>query len=592
MRCSSRQSYGIMLHVKAPLQCLVVAFVYTLMSRATDRYNCMGDDNKEKALERKEILINQTERGHHMNAKREIHSRIFAYALFVLTPFIALLILGVVTKTNPFRIDMRLSYAGDEMTYAQGVKTILSYGSAQGLMTYNEAQSVIPAFGAWSPVVFYSYALIALLIGGWHGYNTIMFVSVTMVVLASAIFLLIVKPDTKRTLWLSFFMLGMWLLQRYIWSGTSEGLFIALSIVLAGLSIKLFQRTAFDGKTKLLCWAIMLASIIFGACRPYGLAFSLFPIAYTFMRSKSGDKAIGQCIAYIVLAVVGLLIYLALLHYACAPYFDIGVTGFGLYRNAFESFGLIGVIKLIAHRIIDYPLGVFSAGVRGYAIAGVVCLEFFILLSMFIRTVQDKEPQTAWLFGSTLLAVTLIFIALALLSVAETNYRYLLCICIIMAFVILYSSHSCARRAVILLAAFIGSAAIAGLQCNLDTLMLPNATQEQAALFETAASTLQETLHTDPNDPWGNTIDWDATVPYPEYNVLFDTPAGIAIGIMWPEYYREAIPNQTLKAKYLFTVQGSEAYQLALQVDYSVACVIGDKLILENPYYLRNAAAE
>ena len=75
------------------------------------------------------------------------------------------LYLLVVYKTPMNEIVATNTTWNDDVLYYKQLASVLKYGYPKGFFGYNESQASIGAFGAWSPALFYIYAVPAWAIG-------------------------------------------------------------------------------------------------------------------------------------------------------------------------------------------------------------------------------------------------------------------------------------------------------------------------------------------------------------------------------------------------------------------------------------------
>lgn len=510
-------------------------------------------------------------------------SRPAPYLLFFLSSFIALVLLGVITNTGIFQIDMRLSYPGDELIYSLGIRDILSHGLPQGWMTYNEVEATFPPYGGWHPVVFVCYAAVSFLAGGWHGYNTVMITNVLMVLVANLIFLIIVRPSGLQALLLALFQCLNLPMQRQIWSGSSEGLFIALSILFTGFTIAAVRRNTYDKKVLWLFWGQTLTICLFTAMRPYALIFIVFPLFLLFRLKKY-----LLCALSFFLSLVSFAIFYLGSSLMTAPYIYPNVFGFSSYTTAFKENGLGGAVSVFLQKTQEF-IQLFLHG--EYRLRAIIILVMLCLLGTLWAGISAIIHKVTWYhYGLSFGCGVALLLAMIYCYVPVLSSRHLLVVVIIQGFLLLVDAPQKTIKIALIGGVLLSSFLVWKFQCTLDTLMLPNATEEQKQLFSRSEESFLEVLEFSETELWANTINWDANLPYPEYTPLFGVPEGFSVGICWPQYLLSAIPEESLKGRYLYTRKGTDVYDIALEYNFLIKSDIDGFVLLENPNYKHSAS--
>ncbi|MCD7945941.1 MAG: hypothetical protein LUF81_05000 [Clostridiales bacterium] len=131
--------------------------------------------------------------------RREKYIRRILWGILILSPLIAVVIIGAATGTSVFQLDAYNTSWNDEVTYLRAVRTMRTQGLPTGIQSYNEVASDIPAYGAYIVLTYLPYAAVSFLTG-MTSHNFMYYCNVLMIVLANAIFLRLIKPDGKNAL--------------------------------------------------------------------------------------------------------------------------------------------------------------------------------------------------------------------------------------------------------------------------------------------------------------------------------------------------------------------------------------------------------
>ncbi|MEG1011493.1 MAG: hypothetical protein RSE54_06495 [Ruthenibacterium sp.] len=505
----------------------------------------------------------------------------------LLIPFVALIILASLNGTNVFCLDMRISgLGGDELICQSALRTVLRFFSPQGWCTYNEVQAAAPTLSAWQPLIFYCYGFLAFLIGGWHGYNTFMLLNVMMFMIGIAVFIFLVRPSLKESCWVGAFFLANLFLMRQIWSGNAEGLFIFFSLVLSGTIIAVIREKQWSARCFRL-YLIMIAVIsVWGVCRPYALAFMCFPLFYALSQKKYKSS-----IVVVVASLISLLIYRIGTIYGSAPYVDDGIVSLSVYKQAFSEHGFLGVIRIVFVKIIE----LLNLMLHGYQYGNQVNTQNItnlfmveLLLVAILLILCWKKHIKKWHYLAAFFSSSAILVALTFIYIPYTNGRHLLGGCIIMGLMLIFLMPHWWIRSIIVVVALFGTMLTCAFFCNLDSFLLPTTTEKQQQILLEAHKQFAQILQLDSENAWANTVAWDvAAIPSsPDFIYLYELPDGFAVSLCWDYYLDNAISQNELNSRYLYTKRSSKNYDAAIQRQYVEVCAFNEFVLLENSRYI------
>ncbi|MCD8047486.1 MAG: hypothetical protein LUD80_02760 [Clostridiales bacterium] len=219
--------------------------------------------------------------------RRERYVRRTLWAILLLSPLIAVWIMGAVTGTSVTRLDAYNTTWNDEIGYLRAVRTMRTQGLPTGVQSYNEVASDIPAYGAYIFLTYLPYAAMSFLTG-LTSHNFMYYSNVLPVVLANAVFLRLVKPDIKKTIWLIALSTLSLTYERYVWSGMSEASYCAFLIVALACFLWLLDgREHPRWKENVILVGVTLLILFFGMLWAFHYAWVLIPGYYILVSDRS-----------------------------------------------------------------------------------------------------------------------------------------------------------------------------------------------------------------------------------------------------------------------------------------------------------------
>lgn len=197
------------------------------------------------------------------------------------TPNALLCVLGAVvflaafyflrSRTPLDKIWLPTTMNNDEALYNRQVVSVITHGGPQGYFGYQESTADIGRFSTWGPFLIWAYAIPGFLFGS--SVNVVLWVNILFIALGIAVF----AHSAKLSWWQCIVLCGtLFAVTQPIsscFSGASEGLHYALTLVLIGGAIGM-ERTGKSGYFLLTVAACVLETIV----RPYTLLFWVFPL--------------------------------------------------------------------------------------------------------------------------------------------------------------------------------------------------------------------------------------------------------------------------------------------------------------------------
>ena len=176
---------------------------------------------------------------------------ILLWILIILAPVIAGWLIGLVSGTNPLRLDAWNTSWNDEVGYYRVVRIMHYYGVPQGMTGFNEITSGNVPFGPYNVFTYIPYYLVSF-VTGCTSHNYIYFCNIAMAVLANILFAALVRPERKQALLTALFFLTQLIAARYTWSGMAEASYHFYIVVFMGLVIWYLKNTDASGLKKML----------------------------------------------------------------------------------------------------------------------------------------------------------------------------------------------------------------------------------------------------------------------------------------------------------------------------------------------------
>ncbi len=505
--------------------------------------------------------------------RREKYVRRILWGILILSPLIAVIVMGATTGTSVLQLDAYNTTWNDEVGYLRAIRTMRTQGLPTGIQSYNEVASDIPSYGAYTILTYLPYAALSFLTG-MTSHNFMYYCNVLIIVLANAVFLRLVKPDAKKTVWLIVFSCLSLAYQRYVWSGMSEALFCSALIVAVGCFLWLSDgREHSRWKENVVLAGVTLIILYCGMLRSFQYIWLLIPLYYLLVSDR---KPVGKAIFLLGgLVAFGICFSVSrylMDHWRAVYYYNIVGDNMEKYLELLSS-GL-GGIRQIFSEVLQANISAIEA-VIGYlkegSLNGVILATFFIQeLLLFVETVRSivkREWQTAWLMGLTLMIGGVIYEATIILYVVKQCPRMVLSAVVFSGYLLCMRAHPVSKG---VRQGAETALVVAALCINTSSFSIPQA--RDGVDIDVLTSSLAEVLELDEDDSWGNTIAKPSESGHMQTTICL--PAYMNTSTCTKSYLKKAIANDTVRSKYILLPDGhslceacEEKYEIVWQGD-------------------------
>ena len=359
--------------------------------------------------------------------------KILLWVLVVLAPVIAGWILGLVSGTNPLRLDAWNTTWNDENGYFRVIRTMRHYGVPQGMTGFNEIISGNVPFGPYNLFTYIPYYLLSFLTG-CSSHNYIYLCNILLAVLANLLFVVLVRPGKRDAVLLAAFFLTQLISARYTWSGMAEASYHFYIVVFMGLVLWFLKNPDASGWKKGAALAGMVAlTFFFGVMRPYFAALFLIPLYLLIFRHPRIGEIRRFLFSLLILAVMfGTVVLMYFFMGYIAEYFEIApamrlteIIRTGQVRGIL--FSLIQINKDSVRAAVDLVKEYRWAG----GVAFLFYFEWILLLAAWIHALAARKKDGSAAVCFLLLASgAMIYEATILLYKAYQLHRMLLAITI------------------------------------------------------------------------------------------------------------------------------------------------------------------
>ena len=407
------------------------------------------------------------------------------------TPNALLCVLGAVvflavfyflrSRTPLDKIWLPTTMNNDEALYNRQVVSVITHGGPQGYFGYQESTADIGRFSTWGPFLIWAYAIPGFLFGS--SVNVVLWVNILFIALGIAVF----AHSAKLSWWQCIVLCGtLFAVTQPIsscFSGASEGLHYALTLVLIGGAIGM-ERTGKSGYFLLTAASCALETIV----RPYTLLF------------WENKKCRYACFALMATSLGVSLFAMAKL---AAPYFSDGGMDFAGVQLFFQGHPVQAVVYELS-RAGGYLKGAWKEivptlqGNTTYIGNGCVILLATTAVTV-VCLIWDVRHGRRIRLKAASLGCSLI-IALVLLGLYNIDPRHLMMMVMLqLAAVVKEDSKPAAVYLPLLLLAL--------LPMNFSRGTMPEKNEVMAAQMEVMAEALDASRAEDNSiDPWDNTL--------------------------------------------------------------------------------------
>ncbi len=472
----------------------------------------------------------------------------------------------------------------DEIFYYKQVESILQYGFPQGYFGFNESQALKLSFAAWSPVLVFPWILWGLFFG-WNLMSPI-YCNIFMMMLAIFLFVCLVRPTWKQSLFLAVMYATFTPLTRYMLSFMPEIICFAMVIILFSLA---FSYSREEKQWKLIVMTIMTA--VMTLMRPYLLLFMLYPIWFWFKKNRLWGSAL-------MVAVLGVTAgcYWAINHYLSATYFNplFDTT----WITVFFTEGIWEGIKFTLYTLWDSGKTVLGMMIEGFKSGYYTGTQFdgftLLLLLLWIQSFVDfrkKNWKKLQLHLPLAICFLGILVAVLLMYRPLQGGRHLLTFTAVGIFAVCIMETKFYRKAVL----------TAGLFAYLYVAMASGAAEQQIpyrdeqrvqtlAYWENVWSE-KVTPETDNAPTFDNVVIWTLSDELPavdganpaeavkltNWQELYVAPVGFGISCCQGDYVAENLTN--LKSRYLAVPVAGKLEQACMEAGFEELGRSGDVVI-------------
>lgn len=468
--------------------------------------------------------------------------------LVVLSPILAIVIVALITGTNPFYMDAWNTTWNDEIGYYRAANCIKNYGLPLGWNGYNEVLTSYPTLGPYNYITYLPHVVI-LFFTSFFGNNMIVYANVLMLVIAYAFAVLLLKPSFEKCVWMIIFQFVNVICTRYGWSGMSEAASIAMVLITVACAIFLFEG---DCNSKCINWMILFVQVIlillFGIIRPFLWTFILFPLFYVFKNIKESAKTKWIITGLILTGqVMVLLLYFWMNNNLCAPFF--GATGL--------SDGILGLIsrgemKQTIEVMVNgnrEALNLVMADIKVFGWRSVIIISLLVQMVMFCVAAIFKRKDiwnNIYLLGLLYVVIALtVYEANILLYTVNQLHRMLLAIMVGAVFLGIMSMNNISQ---VLYQVFFAIMIFGTIVNGREAFNLPQKNDLYDA--EIVTNELSKVLPPDKEcDPWEMTF--ASTPNHGSYYPLYAMPTYLGAQCCRSDWLKNQIMDGKLKSRYV-----------------------------------------
>lgn len=454
----------------------------------------------------------------------------------------------------------------DEPFYYKQIEGMIRFGAPRGFWGFNESRAEVSSFAAWGPVIIIPYYLFGLIFG-WNLATPYIF---HILILAAALFCFAKATDAGYLGVLKAYvvLLTFFPLARYILSYMSEILIISAIVFL--LALYKSEIKAHGTWKTVLSFAVLAWMII---VRPYFVILASIPYLALY---KNGKKT--RFIA-IPVAVGSLAIYAVMSKLFAAPYIG------EIYTNWLSKVFTHGpgtvlkeIWELFVYRITDLYFRMYNSVVNvseeGAFFLAYILLTIVLLVNFIICLVKRKKTeenrQNARLFGTMIVAQTILFFAILIMYNFFAGFRHLLAFMVADALILLYGRKESYINGAIVAALFAFIFIVKGYVLGVDPIAYKG---EQSLKSGEIVSLEAESVKLSPGITWDNTViivSGDISMAnengFAGLGVLYKMPAGFGVSFCESGYVENNIGN--IKSGYLLAFPDSVTDKTAVSAGY------------------------
>lgn len=464
----------------------------------------------------------------------------------------ALLFLGAVYvvayhKADLWNLWLPTSEYNDEVYYNKELLGMIAGGGQpQGVFGYNEKGAVLGHFSVWGPVVFYLYALPALLVG--QGVNTMFWCNILLFVVGWTIFCVGNRLPWQKQLAFAALMVCMWFPIQQVFTGMSEVLhYLLLWVILTG-SAALYKKY-----NRLLLAAVILACMLETVMRAYLVLFWIFPIVALWKKKRN---TIWVNLTGIVVSMAG---YLVVSKWFSSPYLpdaagiDLSFFELLVHGRIVEAFvyEFTHVYEQL-HNLWDLYVHPTFYG-QGPEQGGVYLITLLIMAVTLLCIVYDwKRKNAVWLKVCAFVCTGISLVALVSFYTLDPMSRHCILLDVMLVSAVIAEGEQKELRfcplVLVLLVVIPGNFSIHTLP-TYDAEMDAQLIQIRQALTQS-----REALGSE--DPWDNTVAFGSREGVFE-GFLYAVPEGM--GLQYDRSTLLADEASTINSRYVMVGHGTDA---------------------------------
>lgn len=482
---------------------------------------------------------------------------------FALIPLLGCVVFAAVQGLPLWRIDPIASYWNDEVFYYKQIEGIIGYGMPQGYFGYNESVAQMGTLGAWSLFLLLPYALL----GRLFGFSPMHMLAFNLLVmcLSFLVFWLLARPDVKRTIRLALAFLAVPVYLRFIISGMVEAVIFALTVVMAGLCVRLVKRGGL-GTTL----AFYLVVLYLALCRPYFIIFAVIPFYYQYKKSRGQALLCGALTGAVFLSAYLLFV----LPHTAAYFFPIINTEI---FTVLATQGFLPFIESVFLRLYEglklIALLMIGIVLEADMVSSIYCLFFLLVTTAFallcanlIRRRRNEEHAPCAPLLLSLLICAAVMLAIIFFYSILTGSRHLMALYLFVMLLVL-SMYPLSRKSfiVVLLLTCLLSSRSLGEEYSFWLPHSDGSQTEESVVIGDDAQLLSEVVSIDETaDRWDNTVALHLGAA--DWHYCYYLPKGVGIEIVYDDYL--LANKETLKSRYVLTGSGAKLEEVFSQPDW------------------------
>ena len=311
---------------------------------------------------------------------------------------LALLVIIIMVSSlglSIFKINPVATKYNDELFYLKQIKSIWLSFAPMGNFGYNESSALIGGFGAWSPLIAYSYAIFGFVFQ--NSMHVIYFTNLFLILIAIFIITYLKKYKFSKSI---FFLIPLFncIVFRHVYSGMSEALFYVIGMLIAFLLTKETNKSplccGISRASCVGCILILIASLM----RPYFVVF--FPLL-VFKEKSINLKNIGFTTLLIIITIIG---YFTVNHYFVAEYLTPLLRFNEIFDWAIRGNFISSVVNLMRYIVMNVRTTIYfiKQSTSTGDMVGIIYLLYYLttiplILTIFVQ-IKDKKSLISNLF--------------------------------------------------------------------------------------------------------------------------------------------------------------------------------------------------